>query len=83
MRSSYKFFWQPLNLIYWKIRNTKKNNLRIYRKNTIITPKLVGHFLLVYNGNQWIKLRIDENMVGFKVGEFISTRKKPIWKKKK
>lgn len=82
-RSSYKFFWQPLELIKWQSRkkNKKKQSLRIYKKNTIITPKLVGLTIYVYNGHQWIKLNIEENMVGFKLGEFILTRKKLSLKK--
>lgn len=81
-RSSYKFFWQPLELIRWKNKK-KRKTVRIYKKNTTITPKLVGSSILVYNGHQWIKLNIEESMVGFKLGEFISTRKRPVWKDKK
>lgn len=82
-RSTYKFFWQPLELIRWqsKKKNKKKSTLRIYKKNTIVSPKLVGYTIYVYNGNKWIKVHINENMVGFKIGEFISTRKRLIWKK--
>jgi ribosomal protein S19 len=65
------------------MQDDTNNNLRIYKKNAIITPKLVGQILFVYNGNQWIKLQVEEIMVGFKIGEFILTRKKPIWPKKK
>jgi ribosomal protein S19 len=80
-RSSYKFFWQPLELTRWINKNKqKKKTLNFYKKNIVITPKLVGFFVNVYNGHKWVKIRIEENMVGFKLGEFILTRKKAVWK---
>jgi small subunit ribosomal protein S19 len=39
-------------------------------------PQFVGSFTQIYNGTKWIGLKITEDMVGHKFGEFASTRKK-------
>ena len=43
------------------------------RKCTII-PEFVGHSFLIYNGKKFIPIRISEEMVGHKLGEFAPTR---------
>ena len=43
------------------------------RKSTII-PEFVGHSLLIHNGIKFIPIRISEEMVGHKLGEFAPTR---------
>ena len=43
------------------------------RKSTII-PDFVGHSFLVYNGKKFIPIKISEEMVGHKLGEFSPTR---------
>jgi ribosomal protein S19 len=36
-----------------------------------------------HSGNTFVKLKITDNMIGHKVGEFIPTRQKFVFKKKK
>ena len=43
------------------------------RKSTII-PEFVGHSFLIHNGKKFIPIRISEEMVGHKLGEFAPTR---------
>jgi len=43
------------------------------RKSTII-PEFVGHSFLIHNGKKFIPIRISEEMVGHKLGEFSPTR---------
>jgi small subunit ribosomal protein S19 len=40
----------------------------------MITPDFIGHTLAVHNGNKFIPVFINENMVGHKLGEFSPTR---------
>ena len=40
----------------------------------MITPEFVGHTFAVHNGNKFIPVFINENMVGHKLGEFSPTR---------
>ena len=43
------------------------------RKSTII-PEFVGFSFLIHNGKKFIPIRISEEMVGHKLGEFSPTR---------
>ena len=43
------------------------------RKSTII-PEFVGLSFLIYNGKKFIPIKVSEEMVGHKLGEFSPTR---------
>ena len=43
------------------------------RKSTII-PEFIGHSFLIHNGKKFIPIKISEDMVGHKLGEFSPTR---------
>ena len=43
------------------------------RKSTII-PEFVGHSFLIHNGKKFIPIKISNEMVGHKLGEFSPTR---------
>ena len=45
-------------------------------KESYIMPFFVGLSFQVYNGKNYIKLKINDNMIGYKLGEFVATRKK-------
>ena len=76
-RSKYKGPFFIVNLL------KKKQWIKIYNKNLTILPEYIDHFVNVYNGKKFINIKISEKMIGFKFGEFINTRKKHIYKKKK
>lgn len=62
---------------------TKKDlYVKTFSKNSVITPKILGKIFDVYNGNMFHKLIIKEEMIGYKLGEFLFTRKKFSFKKK-
>jgi len=52
-------------------------------KNFSILPSFVGLDLFMYNGKNFIKFNIKEYMVGFKFGDFIASKKTPIYFNKK
>ena len=52
----------------------KKKVLKTWSRRSMITPELVGHTIAVHNGNKFIPVFINENMVGHKLGEFSPTR---------
>lgn len=64
----------------FKIEAVKKNwflNKTLFiikKKNDIILDYMVGLYFLVYNGNSFFLLFIKENMVGYRIGEFIITK---------
>ena len=60
-----------------------KVNVKTMSKNSIILPKFVGVTLQVYNGKTFIIIKVIDEMVGHKLGEFVATRKQFTYKKKK
>lgn len=55
---------------------------KITSRRSIILPQFIGKNLLVHNGKSYISLKVTEDMIGHKFGEFAITRRKPIHKKK-
>jgi len=66
------------------IKNYKKNK-QIFTdsRNSTIIPIFVNKTINVHNGKIYQKLKIIENMVGYKLGEFVPTRKNFSFKKNK
>ena len=58
------------------IENKFARNMKIY-------PKFLGKTVLVHNGKLYLKLKIKKEMIGFKFGEFIPTKKTFLFKKTK
>ena len=52
----------------------KKQVIKTWSRRSTITPDFVGHTFAVHNGNKFIPVFINENMVGHKLGEFSPTR---------
>nr|YP_009540890.1 ribosomal protein S19 [Phacus inflexus]AYQ93323.1 ribosomal protein S19 [Phacus inflexus] len=55
------------------IKNYKAIIFTWSRSSTIV-PIMVGHTFAVYNGREHIPLFISDQMVGYKLGEFVQTR---------
>lgn len=51
-----------------------KGIINIRSRRSTILPDFVGHTFGVYNGKKYIPVSVNENMVGFKFGEFAPTR---------
>ena len=69
-----------LKLFLQKNKNSKFK-LKTMQKCTRILPVFVNTVWYIYNGQKYIKLKISENMVGYRFGDFILTRKKLKHKK--
>jgi small subunit ribosomal protein S19 len=61
-------------------RNTQC--IRVWSRRSFILPEFIDQFFEIYNGKQFISFQVNEDMVGHKFGEFASTRKKTLHKKK-
>lgn len=59
------------------------NTNKIYSRRSLILPKFLGKTFLIYNGKIFISLKVSEDIIGHRFGEFSTTRKKPVHKKKK
>ncbi|XXN19706.1 MAG: 30S ribosomal protein S19 [Candidatus Hodgkinia cicadicola] len=46
-----------------------------YSRRTYIVPRFIGRVFEIHNGKRFIRLRVTEDMVGHKLGEFAPTRK--------
>lgn len=75
-----------------KIEQSKKNSkieaIKTWSRSSTILPSMVGSIISVYNGRKHVPLSISDQLVGYKLGEFIPTRtfkshKKTVKKVKK
>ncbi|AUG91511.1 30S ribosomal protein S19 [Candidatus Hodgkinia cicadicola] len=73
--------WKPPYVESTLLARAQRNELlqreatRTRSRKTYIVPKLIGKLLEIHNGKQFIRLRITEDMVGHKLGEFSPTRR--------
>jgi len=60
-----------------KIKDVKAGEkvVNTYARACTVTPDMVGHTIGVHNGREFISVRVIEDMVGHKLGEFSPTRK--------
>lgn len=65
-----------------KIKDIKKK-LPILPRDYEITSQVIGLNCNVYSGKKFVKLSLTDEMIGHKVGEFIPTREKFEFKRKK
>ena len=73
------------NKLLKKIENTiysSKNVIKTTSKNSIIVPKFIGLTFQIYNGKTFVTIKIIEEMINHKFGEFINTRKQFSYKRK-
>jgi small subunit ribosomal protein S19 len=54
--------------------NRAKQVVKTWARSCTIIPEFVGHTFEVHNGNKFIKVFVQEDMVGHKLGEFAPTR---------
>jgi len=57
------------------LKANDKTVIKTWARASTITPEMVGFTIGVHNGKQHTPVRIVENMVGHKLGEFSPTRK--------
>ncbi len=53
---------------------TNKLPIKTWSRKSTIIPEFVGVSFLIYNGKKFIPIKISEEMVGHKLGEFSPTR---------
>ncbi len=58
-----------------KVRQGDPTPIKTWARSCTITPEMIGFTFAVHNGRDFIKIRVVENMVGHKLGEFSPTRK--------
>lgn len=53
----------------------KSKPLKTHVRDLVILPEMIGKVLLVYNGREFVEVKINEKMVGHYLGEFSITNK--------
>ena len=53
---------------------SNKQPIKTWSRKSTIIPEFVGHSFLIHNGKKFIPIKISEEMVGHKLGEFSPTR---------
>lgn len=56
-------------------RPDEKAPIKTWARSSSISPEMIGFAFAVHNGKDFINIRISEEMVGHKFGEFALTRK--------
>ncbi len=49
--------------------------IKTWSRDSEISPEMVGYLFGVHNGKNFIEVRVGEDMVGHRLGEFSPTRK--------
>jgi len=52
----------------------KKEPIKTWARSSQIPPEFVGYTFLVHNGKVFISVFVNEDMVGYRLGEFSPTR---------
>ena len=82
-RSQWKGPFFDLRLLR-KVLNSKDEfkRFKTRSRNCTILREFINHEFDVYNGHKYVKLKVTSDMLGHKLGEFASTRKYGLKKKK-
>lgn len=75
--------WKKFFIEKGNQKDIKKENLEIINKNENIVQKIINHDFKVHTGQKFVKISITKEMLGHKVGEFVVTRAKYLFKQKK
>lgn len=64
--------------LFKKVMKVKENrssqSIKTWARSCTIIPEFVGHKFEVHNGNKFLPVFVQEDMVGHKLGEFAPTR---------
>ena len=52
-----------------------KDNVKTHERDMIVVPKMIGKTIQVYNGQRYIEIDVEGEMLGHHLGEFAKTRK--------
>lgn len=58
-----------------RIRVGERTVIKTWARSSMITPEMIGFTFGVHNGRTFTEVRVNEEMVGHRLGEFSPTRK--------
>ena len=66
------------NHLLKKVEELNKTNdkkvIKTWSRRSTIFPEMVGHTIAVHDGRKHVPVYVTEDMVGHKLGEFVTTR---------
>lgn len=64
-------------IVKWlgRIKPGSGTAIKTWARGSVITPEMVGYTFGVHNGRAFVEVKISEEMVGHRLGEFSPTRK--------
>ena len=77
-RSLWKGPFSDISLDIYNLNRQQK----VWSRRSVILPQFIGKQFMIHNGKNFIPLKVTPDMVGHKMGEFATTRKKAIHKVK-
>lgn len=75
--------WKGIFIDNSLVKITNKKLVKVYSRRSVIYPQYLNKKVKIYNGNKFITIKITDNMIGHKFGEFALTRQMYIFKGKK
>ena len=58
-----------------RVSPSGKTVIKTWSRASVITPEMIGYVFGVHNGRAFTEVRVMEDMVGHRLGEFSPTRK--------
>jgi len=75
MRSLKKGIFVDEKLMEKIKRLDKSTNIKTWSRDSMIVPEMIGFTISVHDGKEHMPVKINEEMVGHRLGEFAPTRK--------
>ncbi len=58
-----------------ELKQGDRKVIKTWARSSTIAPQMVGFTFAVHNGKDFIQVKVEEGMVGHKLGEFAPTRR--------
>jgi len=72
-RSLTRGFREPQKRLLERLE--KKDDVRTHNRDMIIIPAMIGKTVRIYNGKEFVRITLMDEMVGHYLGEYALTRK--------
>ena len=69
--------WKGPYVDYSLVKKTEKESnkpIKTWSRNSTIIPQFIGFVFQIHTGRRFITVKVTEDMVGHKLGEFATTR---------
>jgi len=80
-RSRWKFNYLGQDFISQQTENINNLEFTLQSRSTYITEEMVGLNIRIYNGMKFFNVTIENDKIGYRIGEFAPTKKKAAKKK--